>query len=187
MIKNVLRCLSVSFVCVLLMTFTACVDQSAAIPDLGEDTGLDEWIDMIPDVDGSFVLTVDERELYDEYIRTGNISVLYGAGPVSVIKLSIQAAIDGHFEHEFNLFHPDTLGGLTLEDHLPPPDAPSEFAGSPEFRQRIANVFFWQIDQGEFEQDGERACVSFYTGTGESMTLAARLNESGIWLVEHWS
>ncbi|MCL2853261.1 MAG: hypothetical protein FWE20_09560 [Defluviitaleaceae bacterium] len=186
--KNPLQLMLAAAVCALPLTLTACVDDGVPAPIPPVENVIDiDWLDMLPESDGIFELTAAERAFYDEFIRTGDTSVLYGADPVSIIKLSVQAAIDGNFEHEFYLFHPDTIGDMTLEDHLPPPDAPPEFAGTPEFRQRMADLFFWRIDEGELELDGGRARISFYTDSGEPMTLGARLNEDGVWLVEHWS
>ena len=180
------RILQLAAVCAMLLTLAACADGIGRMDLLPVDDA-DPWIEMLPEASGVFELTEYERAHYEGFIRAGDVSVLYGLEPVSVIRLSIQAAIDGNFEHEFLLFHPDTLGQITLEDHLPPPDAPPEFAGTPEFRQHMANLFFSQIDQGYFTQDNERASISFYTETGEAMTLHARQDEGGVWLVEWWS
>ena len=143
-----------------------------------------QWLDTIPLAEGTFGLTQEESEFYEEYIRTGDIAVLYGAGAFQVIKMSIQAAIDGNFEHEFNLFHPDTHAGMTIEVFAPPPDAPLEHTGSLETRQRWADFFYGNIDDGVFTDEGNRASISFYSDIGEPVTIWARLHENGIWMVE---
>ena len=138
----------------------------------------------IPETVGRFVLNEDERAYYDQYILMGELSALEGVAPVSILKMWIQAGIDGNFVSEFNLFHPDTLGDFTLEVHLE--DDTPEAAGSPAIRQRWADVFFSQIDEGEFVEDesGNRGFLTFYTEMGEQITLTVRRGENDIWLVE---
>jgi len=142
------------------------------------------WREMIPEAEGYFELNSELREIYDEYILTGSLAVLEGVPPESVFQIWLQSAIDGHFEHEFFLLHPDTIGDLTLEEYLPPLDAPLEFIGTVETRQSWANLYFSRIADDEIIFEDNRALLSFYTETGEHMTYWFRLNEDGIWLVE---
>ena len=167
--------------CAMLLTLAACTDDALPAPSAPPDNDID-WIDILPEPEGAFELTEVEFAYYEKFIRTGDISVLYGVDPFSVIRISLQAAVDGNIEHEFSLFHPDTLDGLTLESYLAANNP--ETAGGPEFLQRMADLFFSQMDQGEFTRDGDRAWVSFYTELGEPLTLSARQNDDGIWLVE---
>lgn len=144
----------------------------------------------IPHTDAEFTLTDEELALFDEYITYGDISVFYGADPVSVIKILIQSGIYGHFEREFMLFHPDTLFyGESLESYLEGVD----HTGTPALRQSFANLFFSDIDEGvrsdvELLEDGHqrRITVSFFSETSELLTLSARTNDEGIWLVERF-
>ncbi|MCL2674832.1 MAG: hypothetical protein FWE92_05825 [Defluviitaleaceae bacterium] len=142
------------------------------------------WLDLIPEAEGSFELSAEERAIYEEYILTGDLSVLEGVNPVSVLKIWLQTGIDGRFEREFFLLHPDTVHGLTVYEYIPQPGTPIEFVGTVETRQRWADLYFSRIADGKTEIEGDLAIVSFYTETGEHMPHRLRLNEDGIWLVE---
>ena len=144
----------------------------------------DLWLPLIPPAEGTFELTESEHAFYDEFILTGNIAALYGAAPASMIKIQMQAAIDGYFERSFILYHPHTLDGLTPEEYLPTPETPLEHTGTPETRQAWANVLFSQIDDGELEIRNDLALVMFYTELDEHVTLWTRQNEDGVWLIE---
>ena len=205
----------ITALCVILLALAACNDEGAPEEPLseldqflqsieaGEEIELtpmqpfeipEHYLDpdhpdfpfYIPETVGVFELSAAERAYYDEYILTGDQSVLAGVDPLSVLKIWMQAGIDGNFKHEFNLYHQDTLDGHTLEAHLAS-DVP-EIAGSPAIRQRWANVFFSQIDDAEFVERAEggivRGDISFYTEGGELIVIGLRQNEAGIWLVE---
>ncbi|MCL2853260.1 MAG: hypothetical protein FWE20_09555 [Defluviitaleaceae bacterium] len=211
---KIFRMMIVSVMCVMLLALAACgndgeeaqveppseIDQILQAIEEGEDIELtpvppeihERYLDpdhpefpfYIPETVGVFELSEAERAYYDEYILTGDLSALEGIEPVSVLRVWIQAGIDGNLEHEFNLFHPDTLDGETLEAYLES-NSP-EFAGSPAIRQRWANVFFSHLEDGEFvvDADGSRGTLIFYTETEERISLSVRQNEAGIWLVE---
>ncbi|MCL2618461.1 MAG: hypothetical protein FWD98_05335 [Defluviitaleaceae bacterium] len=214
---KILRLMIVAAICASLLALAACTedppapeqppniqditDQGGEIhisPDLNEprseyppayfDPADPDFPFEIPPTTGLFGLTDDERALYEAYIATSDLSVLYDAPAVSVMKIWIQAGIDGNNVHEFNLYHPDTLDGLTLEQFLPPPEAPWEFIGTPAIRQLWANVFFSQIDDGELiEYPGNganRAVWVFYAEHEERISLSVRRNNDGVWLVE---
>jgi len=142
------------------------------------------WREFIPEAEGTFELSIDGRALYYEYILSGNLAVFEGVPPLMVLKVWLQAAIDGNFEREFFLIHPDSVQGLTLEEYLPPPGTSLEYIGTTETRQWWADLFFSGIQYSEVTIEGDRASVSFYTETGEHMTHWLRQNEDGIWLVE---
>ena len=160
--------------------------QPIEIPEHYLDPDHPDFPFYIPETVGVFELSAAERAYYDEYILTGDHSVLAGVEPLSVLKIWMQAGIDGNFEREFNLYHYDTLDGRTLEAHLAS-DVP-EIAGSPAIRQRWANVFFSQIDGAEFVEHAEdgvvRGDISFYTEGGELIVIGVRQNDAGIWLIE---
>jgi len=132
---------------------------------------------------GRFGLTDSERANFEEYIRTGDLAVLYGVEPVSMIKIWIQAGIEGEIEREFSLFHPDTLDGETFEMYRAANQGDG-MAGTARVRQRFADIFFSQLEDGDFTMEDGRAVITFDTETGERLTLATRLSEDGIWLVE---
>ena len=149
----------------------------------------DVIIDILSETVGEFALSADEQLLFEQYIATGEIEVLRGADPVSVIKILIQSGVYGHFEREFLLFHPDTLFyGEDLEVYLDNLTTTESVA----LRQSFANLFFGEIDGGArseietLENGHQRMSVSFLTGTDELMTLSARTNDYGIWMVERF-
>ena len=202
-----LRLLFVSITALLMLA--ACTQESVGLadpePPLVEDFILEpsqELVYELPDIDdpsfpfiipyaeGEFALNEEEQAAFDEYIYTGDIYVLYGLDPVSVIKIWIQSGIEGHFEREFGLFHPETLfEGENLSVYLDNVD----MSTTQGIRQRFADLFFSDIDNGERSEieeldDGSRLMrVTFLTETNELATLAARTNEAGIWLVERSS
>ena len=132
---------------------------------------------------GRFELTESELEYYAEYIRTGALAALYGVEPLSVLKVWIQAGIEGHIYEEFQLFHPDTLYGETFEEYYRM-NMSDGMEATPRVRQRIADLFFAQLEDGDIVEQGDRVSISFDTEIGERLTLFLRLNEDGIWLVE---
>ena len=82
------------------------------------------------------------------------------------------------------MFHPDTLEGETFEDYERD-NLAGGLEGSPETRQCFAGMFFGEIEyDAEVTKEDGRAEVSFYTEFGEALSLAVRLNDDGIWLVE---
>ena len=206
---KILRMMHLVAICVALLMLAACNQDSGPAPDVVDYTPElppTEEIVITPEIetpmaelweydidnpespfylpaDGSFELTEAELAAFEEYVRTGDLAALAGVEPVSVIKIWIQAGIYGHLEHEFNLFHPDTLDGDTLELFIFH-NTSDGLDGTVRIRQRFADIFFAEMEAGEFTDEGDRAHISFYAETGEAITLSARLNDEGIWLVE---
>ena len=132
---------------------------------------------------GRFELTESELAYYAEYIRTGDLAALYGVEPLSVLKVWIQAGIEGQVYEEFQLFHPDTLYGETFEEYYMM-NMSDGMEGTQRVRQRFADIFFAQLEDGDIVEQGDRVLISFDTEVGERLTLSLRLNDDGIWLVE---
>jgi len=132
---------------------------------------------------GRFGLTESELAYYAEYIRTGDLAALYGVAPMSVLKLWIQAGIEGQIYEEFQLFHPDTLYGETFEEYYFM-NMSDGMEATQRVRQRFADIFFAQLEDGDIVEQGNRTIISFDTEIGERLTLTLRLSDDGIWLVE---
>ena len=143
------------------------------------------WLNEIPQAQHRFELTSGERTLYDAYILTGNLALLEGVPPRSMVRIWLQTAIDGNFEREFALFHPDTTRGMMLHEYTPWPNTPLEYVGTVETRQRWSDLYFSMIDAGHLLFIGDdRASLTFYTETEEEITYSLRLSENGVWLIE---
>jgi len=57
--------------------------------------------DMIPPSGYYFVLTPEERAIYERFLVELDTSLFYGLSPISVARLYIQAGVDGEWEAEF--------------------------------------------------------------------------------------
>lgn len=158
------------------------------VTDVIEEMSVEEfnafWLPQIPEADGVFELTEQEYAIYLEYLQTGDISLMYGLEPLSVMMISIQAAIDGQFEREFGLFYPDSLGGVTIYQYLPPPGSTLEETGTTATRQRFADRFYAGLREGTVNGDENRVSVSFLSEDDQPITMWASKNADGIWLVE---
>jgi len=149
--------------------------------------------DLFPDLGYRFTLTAEEDAVYQRLLTELSTDVFEGLSPTSVIKVYINAGINGEAEAEWNTFSPvgrtASLGEWVEMSRI---DELEEDIAS---RRSMANIVFGRIDEGiELERDG-RAIVVFYSVPdpdeleddpdfpGVLHTFSTLRNDRGIWEV----
>ncbi len=132
----------------------------------------------------TFSLSEEETKLYEKYISEKDINIFKDVPAQSVVKVFVQCGIEGELESEFNMFAPETLDGLTLEDYLKVYDS-EQIKGTKETRQQYAGIAFSKIDEASFVDEGNTGYIEVTAATNEKLKLQLVKSKNNIWLINY--
>jgi len=159
----------------------------------------DEPDDPIWEVDRAtgtvFKLTDAQRALYDEYAQSLDIGLFRDVSPIDIAQVYIECGVEGKWEAEFNLYHPD--GMPYTKDEYYQQHVTDMLNQDPRTRRLHANINFPYLNDGVFDDYGNgKGHILFETPTPPDITVEGstlgpptkiamifQQNSDGIWLL----